>query len=112
MSITNTVKTEKKNLSIVLKSDDVKVLDEVVQKLVKILHTGKIDVKGVIPLPTKKIKWTFLKAPHIDKDARTQLERRIHKRLISLKSVDGVFQTLSESGFATPPVVSIEMRGY
>jgi small subunit ribosomal protein S10 len=42
------------------------------------------SVRGPIPLPTKRERWTVLKSPHIDKKSREQFELRTHKRLIDI----------------------------
>ncbi|MDG1850918.1 MAG: 30S ribosomal protein S10, partial [Gammaproteobacteria bacterium] len=41
-------------------------------------------VKGPIPLPTRKEKFTVLVSPHVNKDARDQYEIRTHKRLLDI----------------------------
>jgi len=41
-------------------------------------------VKGPIPLPTEKHKYTVLKSTFVHKDSRDQYEMRIHKRLIDI----------------------------
>ena len=42
------------------------------------------NIKGPIPLPTKKERYTVLRSPHIDKKSREQFETRTHKRLIDI----------------------------
>ncbi len=39
------------------------------------------QVRGPIPLPTRKERFTVLASPHVNKDARDQYEIRTHKRL-------------------------------
>ena len=66
----------------------------------EIVETAKrtgADVRGPIPLPTEKDKWTVQTSPHIDKDARDQYEIRTHKRLIDIidpteKTVDALMK--------------------
>jgi len=53
------------------------------------------QVKGPIPLPTKKEKFTVLISPHVYKDARDQYEIRTHKRMLDIvepteKTVDAL----------------------
>ena len=55
------------------------------------------QVKGPIPLPTKKERFTVLTSPHADKDARDQFEIRTHKRLLDIvnptdKTVDALMR--------------------
>ena len=41
-------------------------------------------MRGPIPLPTRKEKYTVLISPHVYKDARDQYEIRTHKRLLDI----------------------------
>jgi len=50
------------------------------------------EVRGPIPLPTKKEIFTILRSPHVNKKSREQFERRTHKRLIEI--VDPNSQTI------------------
>ncbi len=54
-------------------------------------------VRGPIPLPTRKEKFTILISPHVNKDARDQYEVRTHKRLMEIvdpteKTVDALMK--------------------
>jgi len=54
-------------------------------------------VKGPIPLPTRKERFTVLISPHVNKDARDQYELRTHKRLMDIldptdKTVDALMK--------------------
>jgi len=55
------------------------------------------QVRGPIPLPTRKERFTILVSPHVNKDARDQYEIRTHKRLIDIveptdKTVDALMR--------------------
>ena len=55
------------------------------------------QVKGPIPLPTNKERFTVLISPHVNKDARDQYEIRTHKRLMDIvepteKTVDALMK--------------------
>lgn len=59
-------------------------------------RTGAL-VKGPIPLPTRKEKFTILISPHVNKDARDQYEIRTHKRMLDIvepteKTVDALMK--------------------
>ena len=66
----------------------------------EIVETAKrtgAHVKGPIPLPTKKERFTILTSPHVNKDARDQYEIRTHKRLMDIvdptdKTVDALMK--------------------
>ena len=67
-----------------LKAFDHKLID---QSAIEIVETAKrtgARIKGPIPLPTKKERYTVLRSPHIDKKSREQFETRTHKRLIDI----------------------------
>ena len=75
---------DKQNIRIYLRAYDNKILD---LSTVEIINTAKrtgAQVKGPIPLPTKKEIFTVLRSPHIDKKSREQFETRTHKRLIDI----------------------------
>ncbi|RVT22873.1 30S ribosomal protein S10, partial [Enterobacter hormaechei] len=55
------------------------------------------QVRGPIPLPTHKERFTFLISPNVNKDARDQYEIRTHKRLVDIvepteKTVDALMR--------------------
>ena len=55
------------------------------------------QIRGPIPLPTRKERFTILISPHVNKDARDQYEIRTHKRLIDIvepteKTVDALMK--------------------
>ena len=54
-------------------------------------------VKGPIPLPTRKERFTILVSPHVDKNARDQYEILTHKRIMDIvdptdKTVDALMK--------------------
>ena len=65
-----------------------------------IVETAKrtgAQVRGPIPLPTRKERFTVLISPHVNKDARDQYEIRTHKRLVDIvepteKTVDALMR--------------------
>ena len=75
---------DKQNIRIHLRAYDNKILD---LSTIEIVNTAKrtgAQVKGPIPLPTKKEIFTVLRSPHIDKKSREQFETITHKRLIDI----------------------------
>jgi len=75
---------DKNNIRIHLRAYDNKILD---LSTVEIINTAKrtgAQVRGPIPLPTKKEIFTVLRSPHIDKKSREQFETRTQKRLIDI----------------------------
>ena len=67
-----------------LKSFDHRLIDQSAREIVETAkRTGSV-VRGPIPLPTRKERFTVLISPHVNKDARDQYEIRTHKRLLEI----------------------------
>jgi len=80
-----------------LKSFDHKLVDRSCAEIVDTAKRTGAHVKGPIPLPTKKERFTVLTSPHVNKDARDQYELRTHKRLMDIvdptdKTVDALMK--------------------
>ena len=75
----------KQNIRIHLRAYDNKILDISTIEIVNTAKRTGAQVKGPIPLPTKKEVFTVLRSPHIDKKSREQFETRTHKRLIDIE---------------------------
>ncbi len=68
-----------------LASTDINKINEVCGYVKEIVEKTGVDMKGPIPLPTKKLKVTTRKSPCGDgKASWERYEMRIHKRLIDL----------------------------
>jgi small subunit ribosomal protein S10 len=67
-----------------LKAFDHWVVDQTASDIVRTAEKSGAQVKGPIPLPTKRERWTVLRSPHIDKKSREQFELRTHKRVIDI----------------------------
>jgi small subunit ribosomal protein S10 len=67
-----------------LKAFDHWVVDQTASDIVRTAEKTGATVKGPIPLPTRRERWTVLRSPHIDKKSREQFELRTHKRLIDI----------------------------
>jgi ribosomal protein S10 len=85
------------NIRIRLKAFDHKLIDQSAHEIVETAKRTGAQVKGPIPLPTKKERFTILTSPHVNKDARDQYELRTHKRLMDIinptdKTVDALMK--------------------
>ena len=80
------------NIRIRLQAYDHRLLDQSVQEIVNTAKRTGAAVKGPIPVPTRKERFTVNRSPHIDKKSREQFEIRTHKRLIDI--VDWMPQTV------------------
>ena len=67
-----------------LKAFDHEIIDQSTRKIVETVARTNATVRGPIPLPTDKHRYTVIRGPHIDKDSREHFEMRIHKRLIDI----------------------------
>ena len=80
-----------------LKAFDHRLIDQSTQEIVDTAKRAGAQVKGPIPLPTNKERFTVLISPHVNKDARDQYEIRTHKRLLDIvepteKTVDALMK--------------------
>ena len=78
-----------------LKAYDHEVIDQSTQKMVETVTRTGAKIRGPVPLPTEKHRFTVIRSPHKDKDSREHFEMRIHKRLIDIiepspKTVDSL----------------------
>lgn len=85
------------NIRIRLKAFDHRLIDVSAKEIVETAKRTGAVVKGPIPLPTKKERFTILISPHVNKDARDQYEIRTHKRLLDIidptdKTVDALMK--------------------
>lgn len=83
---------KKHNIRIKLKAFDHRLLDQSTVEIVNTAQRTGAAVRGPIPLPTHKEKFTILRSPHIDKKSREQFEIRTHKRVMEI--VDPTPQTV------------------
>ncbi|KFZ30266.1 30S ribosomal protein S10 [Pseudidiomarina salinarum] len=80
-----------------LKAFDHRLIDQSTAEIVETAKRTGAQVRGPIPLPTRKERFTVLISPHANKDARDQYEIRTHKRLIDImdptdKTVDALMR--------------------
>ncbi|MBK8162709.1 MAG: 30S ribosomal protein S10 [Gammaproteobacteria bacterium] len=80
-----------------LKAFDHRLIDRSAREIVETAKRTGAHVKGPIPLPTRKERFTILISPHANKDARDQYEIRTHKRLLDIvdptdKTVDALMK--------------------
>ena len=86
---------QQQGIRIRLKAFDHAVLDRESKKIVETVVRTAASVRGPIPLPTDKHRYTVIRGPHVDKDSREHFEMRVHKRLIDIldpspKTVDSL----------------------
>ena len=88
---------QNQRIRIRLKAFDHRLIDQSTQEIVETARRTGAQVKGPIPLPTNKERFTVLISPHVNKAARDQYEIRTHKRLLDIvepteKTVDALMK--------------------
>jgi len=73
-------------IRISLKAYDHKIVDKAVTQIIETAKKNGAEVRGPIPLPTKKDIVTILRAVHKYKDSREQFVKLTHKRIIDIMS--------------------------
>lgn len=67
-----------------IKAFDHKIIDQSTKKIMEVCERTGAEIKGPIPLPVEKKKFTVNRSTFVHKDARDQYEMRTHKRLIDI----------------------------
>ena len=88
---------QNQRIRIRLKAFDHKLIDLSAAEIVETAKRTGAQVRGPIPLPTRKERFTVLISPHVNKDARDQYEIRTHKRMMDIvepseKTVDALMK--------------------
>lgn len=82
-------------IRIKIRAYDHKIIDQSTKTIIETAERSGAKIKGPIPLPTEKSKYTVIRSPFVHKDSREQYEMRVHKRLIDIidpnpKTVDAL----------------------
>jgi len=88
---------QNQSIRIRLKAFDHLLIDSSTREIVETAKRTGAQVRGPIPLPTRKERFTVLVSPHVNKDARDQFEIRTHKRMLDIvepteKTVDALMK--------------------
>src|SRR5690625_2533922 len=88
---------QSQRIRIRLKAFDHKLIDASTQEIVESAKRTGAQVRGPIPLQTRKERYTVLIAPHVKKEARDQYKILTHKRLLDIidpteKTVDALMK--------------------
>lgn len=75
---------EKPRIRIKIKAFDHKIIDRATKTIIDTAKKTQAQVKGPIPLPTERVKYTVNRSTFVHKDSREQFETRSHKRLIDI----------------------------
>ncbi|MGJ8669242.1 MAG: 30S ribosomal protein S10 [Oceanococcus sp.] len=103
--------TANQTIRIRLKAFDHRLIDKSVREIVDTAKRTGAIVKGPIPLPTRRERFTVLVSPHVNKDARDQYEIRTHKRLLDIvEPTDKTVDALSKLDLAAGVDVQIKLQ--
>ena len=88
---------QNQRIRIRLKAFDHRLIDQSTAEIVETAKRTGAQVRGPIPLPTNRERYTILISPHVNKDARDQYEIRTHKRVLDIvepteKTVDALMK--------------------
>ena len=94
---------EKQNIRIRLKAFDHRALDLSAREIVSTAKRTGAEVRGPIPLPTRKERFTVNRSPHVNKKSREQFQLSSYKRLLDIyssssKTIDALMKLELPSG--------------
>jgi ribosomal protein S10 len=102
---------KQQKIRIHLKAFDHRLIDQSAREIVEAAKRTGAQLKGPIPLPTRRERFTVLISPHVDKDARDQYEIRTHKRLLDIvEPTDKTVDALMRLDLATGVEVQIKLN--
>jgi small subunit ribosomal protein S10 len=67
-----------------LKAFDYRLIDQSAAEIVDTAKRTGADVRGPVPLPTRRERFDVLRSPHVNKKSRDQFEIRTHQRLMDI----------------------------
>ncbi len=74
----------RQRIRIRIRAYDHKIIDQSTRTIIETAERTGAAVRGPVPLPTERRKYTVNKSTFVHKDARDQYEMRVHKRLVDL----------------------------
>ena len=82
------VQAKAQRIRIRLKAFDHRLIDTATDEIVATVKRTGAVLKGPIPLPNTKERYTLLTSPHVDKDAREHFQICTHRRLVDIIQPD------------------------
>ena len=74
----------RQRIRIKIRAYDHKIIDQSTRTILETAARTGATVRGPVPLPTEKKKYTVNRATFVHKDSREQYEMRVHKRLVDI----------------------------
>lgn len=90
-----TTDSTQQRIRIKIRAYDHRIIDQSSRTIIDTAERTGATIKGPVPLPTEKSRYTVIRSPFAHKNSREQYEMRVHKRLIdiidpSAKTVDAL----------------------
>ena len=82
--VTKTEEEARQRIRIKIRAYDHKIIDQSTRTIIETAQRTGATVRGPVPLPTEKTKYTVNRSTFVHKDAREQYEMRVHKRLVDI----------------------------
>ena len=74
----------RQRIRIKIRAYDHKIIDQSTRTIIETAQRSGASVRGPVPLPTERTKYTVNRSTFVHKDAREQYEMRVHKRLVDI----------------------------
>ncbi len=74
----------KQRIRIRIRAYDHKIIDQSTRTIIETAERSGATVRGPVPLPTERTRYTVNRSTFVHKDAREQYEMRVHKRLVDI----------------------------
>jgi len=74
----------RQRIRIKIRAYDHKIIDQSTRTIIETAQRTGATVRGPVPLPTEKTKYTVNRSTFVHKDSREQFEMRVHKRLVDI----------------------------
>ena len=81
---TKSEEEQRQRIRIKIRAYDHKVIDQSTKTIIETAERSGASVRGPVPLPTERTKYTVNRSTFVHKDAREQYEMRVHKRLVDI----------------------------
>lgn len=96
-------------IRIKIRAYDHRIIDQSSRTIIETAERTGASIKGPIPLPTEKSRYTVVRSSFVHKNSREQYEMRVHKRLIDI--LDPTPKTIdSLMSLSLPAGVDIEIK--
>jgi len=101
----------KESIKITLKAFDHTILNQAMYEIINTVKRTGAVVKGPVPLPTKRKKFTVIKGPHVDKRGMEQFEMKFIKRLLIIIPTPQTVDALMKLNLSAGVTIKIALNG-